>query len=279
MQNNNEKESAGVRFLYNTLFGRGLLRIVRSRPVSRAAGCFMNSRLSKPLIGRFIRRNGIDMSDYENGTYRCFNDFFTRKIADGKRPFDMSKDALVSPCDGYLTAYRVSDGTVFPIKQSVYTVSDLLGGDGAADIYKDGYCLVFRLTVRDYHRYAYADSGKKGENVRIKGVFHTVRPIALRRYPVFVQNSREWTTIETENFGRITQIEIGATLVGKIKNHDGAGYVVRGDEKGMFMFGGSTIVMLLEKGVSEIDEAILKNSNDGVETPVLMGMRIGRKAG
>ena len=266
-----------MRFLYNTACGRVILRAVKSRPVSAAAGAFMNSRLSKPLIKRFIKKNGIDMSEYQDEKYRCFNDFFTRRIRPEKRPFDRSPGALVAPCDGNLSVYRVTSGTVLPIKQCNYTVSDLLSGDTIAERYKDGYCLVFRLTVKNYHRYAYPDSGKKSENVHIKGVFHTVRPIALRRYPVFVQNTREYTVIETENFGTVTQVEVGAALVGRIKNHDGAKEVVRGCEKGMFLFGGSTIVVLIEAGRAKIDGEIEKITSEGGEAPVLMGEKIGER--
>ena len=266
-----------MRFLYNTAPGRALLRIVKSRFVSSAAGCFMNSRLSKPLIGRFIRKNGIDMSEYEDGKYDCFNDFFTRRIKPGRRPFDTSPGALVSPCDGCLTVYKISDGTVLPIKQSSYTVPELLKDDALAENYRDGYCLVFRLTVKNYHRYAYTDNGIKGENVHIRGVYHTVRPIALRRYPVFVQNTREYTVVETENFGKLTQIEIGAALVGRIKNLDGAKRVVRGAEKGMFLFGGSTVVLLIEPGRAKIGDRFVEASESGRETPVLMGEKIGER--
>lgn len=266
-----------MRFLYNTAFGRVILRAVKSRPVSAAAGAYMNSRLSKPLIKRFIKKNGIDMSEYQDEEYRCFNDFFTRRIRPEKRPVDQSPGVLVSPCDGNLSVFRITGGTVLPIKQCLYTVSDLLSGDPIAEKYVNGYCLVFRLTVKNYHRYTYLDSGKKGENVHIKGVFHTVRPIALRRYPVFVQNTREYTVIETENFGTVTQVEVGAALVGRIKNHDGAKTVVRGGEKGMFLFGGSTIVVLIEANKAKIDEDLEKITADGGEAPVLMGEKIGER--
>ena len=121
--------------------------------------------------------------------------------------------------------------TVIPVKQSQYTLASLLQNDQLAAEYEDGLCLVFRLCVDNYHRYSYADSGKKSSNVFIKGVLHTVRPIALENRPVFVENCREYTQIESEAFGKIIQMEVGAMLVGRIVNLEGEGFAERGKEK------------------------------------------------
>jgi phosphatidylserine decarboxylase len=148
-----------------------------------------------------------------------------------------------------------------------------------SDRFSGGLCLIFRLEVDDYHRYCYIDDGFKTENTYIKGELHTVNPIALGRYNVYKRNSREYTLIHTDHFGDVVQVEVGAMLVGRICNHHGTAAVRRGQEKGKFEFGGSTIVMLLEKGAAEIDRDILKNSSEGIETVVKYGEKIGRTAG
>ena len=264
-----------LNFLYNTVPGRVLLRLLTARWVSRAVGAFMDSALSRPLIKPFVRRNGIDLAEYGGAPYRTFNDFFTRPVLDGLRPFDSAPDALCSPCDGLASAYRITDGTVVPVKQSRYSVADLVGDDDLARRFDGGTCLVLRLCVHHYHRYAYPDGGTKDENVFIPGRLHTVRPIALRTVPVFTENCRERTTLHTDNLGDVVQIEVGAMLVGKIANHCGAGHTFsRGDEKGMFLYGGSTVILLLEKGVT-LDPAFFAATEAGEETPVKMGERIG----
>ena len=103
---------------------------------------------------------------------------------------------------------------------------------------------------------------------KIRGVLHTVRPIALAKFPVFVQNSREVTIEQTENFGKIAQIEIGALLVGRITNKKAEKRVKRGQEKGYFEFGGSTIVLLLSKKYAKY----YKDSD--AEIPVILGETI-----
>ena len=269
------KESAALRFLYGTVVGRLVLKLLCMRWVSRLCGRFLDSGASKPLIRPFVRRHGIDLSEYTSETFQSFNDFFSRKIKEGRRPAASEPSALIAPCDGLLSAYRISGDTVIPVKQSRYTLSSLLGGDRVSERYQNGICLVFRLCVDHYHRYCYIDSGVKGQNVFLPGKLHTVRPIALEQYPVFTQNCREYTVIRTENFGDVIQMEVGALLVGRIQNHHGAGNVRRGEEKGMFLYGGSTVIVLLEEGRARLPEELYQAAENQIETPVRMGQRIG----
>jgi len=137
-------------------------------------------------------------------------------------------------------------------------------------------CLVYWGTqFDDYHRYCYIDSGKKSRNYRIKGVLHTVNPIAHESVHVFKENTREYSVLFSENFGKILLMEVGALLVGKIVNYHDEAYVKRGEEKGRFEFGGSTIIVCLEKGRAVIDKDIMENSLNGIETLVKMGEKIG----
>jgi len=274
MQN---KESKGLRFLYNTIPGRLILKIPKARWVSRIVGRYMDSRLSKHMIKKFVRKNNINLDDYYSDNFRCFNDCFTRKIKEDRRPIDMDKNHFISPCDGLLSVYKIDKDVVLPIKQSSYTISQLFENDNISAKFENGYCLVFRLCVNHYHRYCYLDNANKEKNVFIKGTLHTVRPIALARYPVFIRNCREYTIMHTENFGDVAQIEVGAMLVGKIKNNDNEASVKRGDEKGMFLYGGSTIIVLVNDKNVEIDKQFFENTNNMTETPVLMGQAIGKK--
>ena len=268
------RDSATLRFLYRTAVGRLFLRPLTARWVSKFCGRYMDSRMSKSMIRRFVKKNGIDLSQFESDGFTCFNDCFCRKIRDGLRPIDPDEEALISPCDGLLSAYHIEENTVLPVKQSRYTLDELLGDEELARRFDGGTCLVFRLCVTHYHRYSYPVSGTKGENVFLPGRLHTVRPIALQTYPVFVQNCREYTVIENERFGSVLQMEVGALLVGKIANLHGAGEVVRGEEKGKFLYGGSTVILLFQKDRVEIPQKLFENTELGLETPILMGERI-----
>ena len=265
-----------LEFLYRTVPGRALLRVLVCRPVSRLCGKALETGASRALIPGFIRRAGIDVSEYDLSDIHCFNDFFCRPVKTGRRPVAMEPDALIAPCDGRVSVVPLEGDRAFPVKQSCWTVGALLRDNGLAEEFRDGICLVFRLQVDDYHRYCYFDSGEKHPGVFIPGKLHTVRPIALEGIPVFAENCREYTVIDTDSFGRAIQAEIGAMLVGRIVNVlPGAGRVTRGEEKGRFEYGGSTVLVLLRKGAASLREDILTASARGEEFPVRMGERIG----
>ena len=139
----------------------------------------------------------------------------------------------------------------------------------------NAYALVFRLCVDDYHRYSYIDSGYQEENNHIKGVLHTVRPIATNNLNVFTQNEREWVVLHTKNFGDVIEIEVGALMVGKIVNEHSNYEFRKGEEKGYFKFGASTIILIINN--IDIDDDILLNSANDIETIVKLGEKIGRK--
>lgn len=265
-----------LNFLYGTTLGRLLLKPLTARWVSRLAGAFLSTPLSKGFIKSFIQKNGIDMSQFEEVTYRSYNEFFSRKIKPEARPTDMDPKHLISPCDCKLTALSIGEDTVFTLKHTPYTVSSLLKNEELANRFRGGTALIFRLCVDDYHRYCYTADGEKTEQVRIPGAFHTVNPIANDFFPIYKENSREYCLLDTDAFGQILVMEVGALLVGKIVNHQsGIARVTRGTEKGYFQFGGSTIVMLLPPHAAEIDPDILEASQKGLETVVRYGEKIG----
>ena len=273
---NGQQKMLGV--LYGTKFGRMLLKPLTAPWISCLAGRFLSTGLSCVFIGPFIRKNHIDMSQYEPGPFKSYNDFFARHVKDGARRVDMQEDHLISPADSKLTVLPIEKDGRFTIKHTEYTVASLLKNEELAGRFEGGQMLIFRLTVDDYHRYCYMADGEKEDNVYIPGKFHTVNPIANDYFPIYKENAREYTLLHTEAFGDMVIMEVGALLVGKIRNLHGRCTVHRGEEKGYFEFGGSTVVVLLQKGMARVDEDIVLNSRDGCETVVRLGEKIGCKA-
>lgn len=269
------RESRTLDFLYHTVPGRAVLKLLTARPLSTMCGIYLDSAHSAWLNKSFLEKNGIDLSEYEPVEYRSFNECFSRKIRPELRPIDREPSHLIAPCDGLLSAYRITEQTVIPCKQSSYSIARLLKSKKLAARYTDGTCLVFRLCVNHYHRYSYIETGKKTENYYIPGILHTVQPVALAQSPVFTENSREYTVIRTEQFGDIVQMEVGAMLVGKIKNYHGKKQVTRGEEKGCFLYGGSTIIVLLEKDRVELPDWLYEATEEGGEVPVKLGEMLG----
>ena len=272
-----DEDKASIKFLYNTVFGRILLKVVIKTTVSKLAGFILGSPASRVFIKGFIAKNGIKMDAYRSVKYKSFDDFFTREINEGYRPFPADVSTLVSPCDGKLTAYSITHDSIFRIKHSLYSLKDILQDKSLADKYYDGTCLVFRLSPDDYHRYCFIDDAEILKRKYIKGVLHTVRPIAYQNHSVFCQNSREYTVMQTKNFGKVVQIEVGALFVGRITNHKKSSTVLRGEEKGMFQFGGSTIILLFTKDAAAVDDKIMENTALNRETIVRMGEIIGKR--
>ena len=263
--------------LYGTVLGRKFLKILINPTISKLGGAVLSTKLSSLLVKPFIKANNIDMSDYTERAYASFNDFFTRDLKPGKRFINRDKEVLISPSDGRVSVYEIDDNMTFNIKDSYYTIESLTHSKKAANYYKGGTCVIIRLCVDNYHRYCYIDNGYKTTNKFIPGVLHTVNPVACEYYDIYKENSRECSLLHTENFGKVMQIEVGALMVGKIVNYDQVACIHRGDEKGKFEFGGSTIVLLFKKDAVEIDDDLIENTKNGYETAVKMGERIGKQ--
>ncbi|MBE6728399.1 MAG: phosphatidylserine decarboxylase [Ruminococcaceae bacterium] len=264
--------------LYGTAPGRFFLKLLICPFISKAAGAFLSSGASRFLNKKFIRNNNIDMSQFEDIKYRNFNDLFSRKIRDGARTVDYTKGHFISPADSKLTVLPITEDCHFALKNTEYTVESLLCNGELAKEFIGGTVLIFRLTVDDYHRYCYTADAQKEDNVFIKGKLHTVNPIANDYYPIYKENSREYCVLHSEEFGDMVMVEVGALLVGKIVNHHGKAQVKRGEEKGYFQYGGSTVVIIVKKDAVKLDADIIQNSLEGVETVVRYGEKIGEIA-
>jgi len=273
----NKKDSFGIVFLYKFWPGRLLLQLLIRPANSKFVGRIMDAGFTRHYIPRFVKNHNIDLSDYKEATYKSFNDFFIREVKEGTRPISMKPDDVVAPCDGKLTAYRINADSIFEIKNSKYKLKQMLKDKKLAEDFLGGLCLIFRLMPNDYHRYCFIDDGEVVSRKKIRGVLHTVRPIALRKHRIYRRNAREYVVLNTENFGTIVQMEVGALFVGRIKNDLSKKVFKRGDEKGMFEFGGSTVVILFKKDVVNIEEVIFENTDLNIETIVKMGMVIGTK--
>lgn len=273
-----------LKCIYGCFAGRVILKAITLPAVSKIAGKFLDSKMSCMLISPFIKHNNIDLSEYERKHYKSYNDFFTRKIRPKKRPVDQIANHLISPSDGYVMIYPIRRSSHFMVKNTIYTLRNILNDKKLAASYNNGYCVIIRLCVDNYHRYCYIDNCTKSPNVHINGKLHTVNPIANDFFPIYKENSREYTILHTENFGDVVQIEIGALMVGKISNlhkgqenfSKGQENFSKGQEKGFFEFGGSTIMMLLKSDVNmRFRNDIIENSILGIETKIKMGECIG----
>ncbi len=266
-----EKE---LNFLYNTRAGRLLLKIAVSKGFSELERYRKDSRRSISQIQPFIDKYHINCDDFEKKDYTSFNDFFTRCLAPGRRKICLSNDRIIAPADSKLLVYPISDGLQINVKHSCYSVGRLLRDEKTAKLFAGGMCFVYRLTVDDYHRYCFCENGKITMRRHIDGVLHTVSSLS-ESVDVYTENCREYCVISTDHLGDVIQMEVGAMLVGRIVNSDSE-IAVRGDEKGFFSYGGSTVIVLYSRGQVSAHDDIIEHSQKHIETKVKYGEAVGR---
>lgn len=136
-----------------------------------------------------------------------------------------------------------------------------------------------RLAPADYHRFHFPTAGKISETKKIKGYYYSVSTHAIKRnFRIFCENKREYAILSTKQFGNIAMIDVGATMVGSIvQTYKENSFVEKGDEKGYFLFGGSTCILVFEKDKIQVDEDIIENTKNGIETRIYMGEKIAHE--
>ena len=264
-------KSRTLNFYYNTVIG-GFFRLLARLPIiSKICSLSQKRNNSKKNIDGFIKKYNIDMQQYD-GNYNTFNDFFVRKRK--HEHIDHNQLHLIAPADSCLLVKSIRDGVIYTIKNRSYTIGKFLKNNDLAKEYEGGLCLIFRLRVYDYHRFGFIDNGTISGTKRIRGVLDSVNTRATGKFTLS-SNYRVHNFLQTDNFSEVIFSEVGAMLVGQItQTHTGNSFK-KGDEKGYFEYGGSTIVLLLKKNIVEIDEDILNQSAIGVETKVRYGEKIG----
>jgi phosphatidylserine decarboxylase len=273
-----------IRWLYGTAFGRMISALVALPPFSRVYGWLQDRPGSRKKVAPFIEQFDIRMADFlpEEGAsgqvpYSSFNAFFTRRVAEGARPFAQDHD-FPAPCDARYFAYEaLNDQVSVPVKGGLFKATALLGDSEWTSCFEHGPGFIARLCPVDYHRFHYPDDGTTLATWRIPGALHSVNPWALaEREDIFMINERQVSILETEHFGKLAYVEVGATCVGRIvQTHEGMRFS-RGDEKGMFLFGGSTVIVIGECGRWQPDGRMLEHTRAGRETYLKMGARLGR---
>ncbi len=251
--------------------------LVTWKAFSRLYGRLQDSSLSRLKIDPFVRKFGIAMEEFEDRPYRSFNDFFTRRFRTGSRTFVSTTHHLPAFAEGrYLAFNSVDETTRYPVKGLRLRVGELLGSTSQATPFLTGPLLIARLCPTDYHRFHYPDDGKTMDSWRIGGRLHSVNPVALQSEPnILLRNERRVSILQTKNFGKIAFVEIGALCVGKIvPTHADDKPFRRGDEKGYFLFGGSTVVILGETGRWKPEAELLKKTKEGLETFFKLGEKV-----
>ncbi|MBC8081535.1 MAG: phosphatidylserine decarboxylase [Gorillibacterium sp.] len=235
-------------------FFRLLTELSSRKAISRIAGSFAGSRISRRLIPWFARTYGIPLEDAEKlvHEYTTLNDFFTRRLKPGLRPLDQTEHALISPVDALITGIGpIQQGQILDVKGQDYTVKELLNDSPRAMNYKDGYYFVLYLSPTDYHRIHSPATGKILEKEHVSGKVYPVNDFGLRYMKRVLSRNERLVTYMQSEFGELAVVKVGAMNVSGIHYVDPLPFPLQaGDELAYFQFG-STIVLLIENGILE----------------------------
>jgi len=265
-----------LRFIYGNPLGKlALWAAVKRAFFSKWYGHKMSSLTSARKISPFISDYELDVSQFADSPekFQSFNDFFSRKLKDSSRPILGADNKLTFPADGrHIMVSDLSKEQAIWAKGQSFNLKKLLGSSERADRYQFGSVLISRLCPTDYHRFHFPCKGTASASELIDGHLYSVNPIALMKNISYLwQNKRSVTELDSEIFGKVCLLEVGATCVGCIEQTYEEGLVDKGQEKGYFRFGGSMTMVFLEPGRVTYSEDLIEQSQNGTELYAVMG--------
>ncbi len=270
----------GIKWLYESRVGGKVANYLAGQSVSRLYGSYQDLSLSKKKIKPFISKFRINMDEYlpeegrkEEDPYSNFNQFFIRRFKNGMRPFPIEEKTFGAPAEARYFAYdSLSFNETIPVKGKHLSPKEILKDERWYPDFSGGPVLLARLCPVDYHRFHFPDGGTFLDSYPVKGRLHSVNPAALRWKPgIFGENERHVSILKTKNFGKLAYVEVGAMMVGRIVQTNNNNFFKRGDEKGYFLFGGSTVIVFGEKGAWTPSEDIVMNTKKSLETYIELG--------
>lgn len=247
--------------------------------ISYLYGKLQDAPLSKKKVIPFIKKFDINTEEMEKKPHQftSFNDFFYRKLKKGARPISKNPKEAIIPADGrYIFIPKISKEDGFYVKGKKFCLNEFLQDEALAKRYHNGVMIIARLCPTDYHRFHFPCTGVAKPPKLINGYLNAVNLASLKNnIDVFSENKRMITLLNTEHFGQVVYAEVGAVCVGSIRQT----YPIdekfqKGDEKGYFAFGGSSLVLLFEEHRLELASDLI-NGPDYIEIKCLFGQQLG----
>ena len=278
---------SALKFVYGDtllakVLGRTLLHLlIKTSLFAKLYGFWQKSSISKRKIVPFIEKYKVDVSEFRDPvqSFSSFNDFFVRHLKPGARPIAKESDRAVIPADGRFLFYpRIDETDGFIVKGQKLSLASLVGDQALAKEYEKGSMVMGRLCPVDYHRFHFPCDATPSESRLINGWLYSVNPVATQRCAsIFSENKRTLCHLNSDQFGRVLMIEVGATCVGSIAQtyQVGKSYM-RGNEKGYFSFGGSALILLFLPNKIEFDSDLVDSVGLHQEIKCQMGQSMGR---
>jgi phosphatidylserine decarboxylase len=267
---------------YDTYPRWSLTQLMESHPLyDWLMAAYQNSGRSARQIKPFIERHNIDISEFKPVAYHSFAEFFDREFLPGARRFPDAPNEMGAFAEARYFAWdKLTADQHFPVKGHSLAAETILGTTERARSFAGGPVILARLSPVDYHHVHYSDSGSTLEYAQLGYRLWTVNWRALQAMDdILFRNERQINIIQTDNFGRLGFVEVGAMSVGRIVQvHPLDRRFERGAEKAVFKFGGSAIVVFGEPGAWRPAADIVERTGQGVESLVRLGETIASSA-
>jgi len=267
-------------FLYRKgILARCLRFLICRFPIfSRLYGLWQRLPLTKRKIAPFVTDFNLDPDEFETplSTFTSFHDFFIRRLKPRCRP--LASSPAIIPADGrYLFFQEVSKDMGFTLKNTTYSLVDLLEDETLAARYHGGTVILGRLAPSDTHRFWFPCDGIPDEETKIRGNLFSVNPLALASgLHTLSENKRTFCSLHSQEFGTVLLMEIGATNVGSIhQTYIPHHFVQKGEEKGYFDLGASMLVLLFEPNTLQLERDLAQKEQE-LEILCQMGQALGK---
>ena len=300
--NQNEQFEAPIEFFNRhsgeveteSVYGEGFLRWAYGNPLGRLTvalavkrlwfsrwyGWRMDRPASREKVAPFIRDYAVNVAEFaaDVDSFGSFNEFFYRSLKPSARPIASGESVVTFPADGrHLAIADLSTADSFYIKGQRFDLAKFLGSAELAAEFEGGSMLISRLCPVDYHRFHFPVAGRSGAARTLEGSLRSVSPLALRRkLSILWENRRMITEVESDGFGKMIVMEVGATCVGGMhQTYQPESQVEKGASKGYFSFGGSCVTTIYQPGAIRFDNDLLAQAALGREIYAKMGEQCG----
>lgn len=272
-----------LRLLTSNPIGRWVASLIARRPLfSRLVGAWQRQKFTRFKIPAFVARFEIDATEFTQpmSSFSSFDDFFTRHLTLAARPLDQTLNSAVMPADGrYKFFENIKENFPLFVKGNEIAFHSLLPDQEILKPFLGGTLILGRLSPVDCHRFYSPDQTTANPCQPIEGLLYPVNPMATRQSgSILARNRKTLVTLNTENFGRVLMIAIGATCVGSIHmTYSSNCPLKRGQELGYYSFGGSAIILLFGPKKLQLAEDLQKLSEQPLEIYCRKGQILGTK--
>lgn len=237
---------------------RLLIELTNGRWTSSILKSFAQSRVSRFIVPSFARIYQLNQEEMEKELteYPTLHDLFIRTLKKDARVIDKAHDSVVSPVDAVIEDVGpINERSEIIVKGKTYSIEEMLGNAELLSKYLNGTYMILYLSPSHYHRIHSPVNGTVMNQWTLGSKSYPVNKLGLK-YGVrtLAKNYRVITEVKTE-FGHVAIVKVGAMFVNSIETTHKGSDLEKGGEMAYFTFG-STVVLLFEKNIFEIDSHI-----------------------